>query len=178
MRYEFNFGSLRTSLPPRPAEGTGAFRIAVLGDFSGRASRGELETGAQLALRKPIKLDTDNIDTVIRSFGAVLQLPAGADGSGIALKPRSLDDLHPDALYETVEVFSELSALRLRSREPKNLQGGGARVVGIARRAGRPARTAARQAGARERGSSGCEAVRLRAADRPTTDRALRTRSR
>lgn len=122
MRYESNFGSLRTSLPQRPAEGTGAFRIAVLGDFSGRASRGELETGAQLALRKPIKLDTDNIDTVIRSFGAVLQLNAGADGSGIALKPRSLDDLHPDALYETVEVFSELSALRLRLENPKTFR--------------------------------------------------------
>jgi type VI secretion system protein ImpC len=122
MRYEFNFGSLQTGLPRRPADGTGAFRIAVLGDFSGRANRGELETGGELAQRKPIKLDTDNIDAVIRSFGAVLQLPAGADGIGIALKPPSLDDLHPDALYETVEVFSELSALRLRLENPKTFR--------------------------------------------------------
>lgn len=122
MRFEFNFGSLQTGLPRRPAGGTDAFRIAVLGDFSGRANRGEMETGAELAQRKPIKLDADNFDAVIRSFGAVLQLPVGADGSSVALAPRSLDDLHPDALYETMEVFSELSALRLRLENPKTFR--------------------------------------------------------
>lgn len=119
MRYEFNFGSLPTSLLRHAADGTGAFRIAVLGDCSGRANRGVLETGAELAQRKPIKLDTDNIDAVIRCFGAVLHLPVGDDGAGIAIEPRSLEDLHPDALYETVDVFSELSALRLRLENPK-----------------------------------------------------------
>lgn len=122
MRYEFNFGGLQTSLPRHAADGTGAFRIAVLGDFSGRANRGVLETGTELAQRKPIELDTDNIDAVIHSLGAVLQLPVGYDGAGIALEPRSLDDLHPDALYETVNVFSELSALRLRLENPKTFR--------------------------------------------------------
>lgn len=119
MRYEFNFGNL-TACPPAPAAmAGGSFRIAVLGDFSGRANRGELEIGAALAQRKPIRLDVENIESVLRGFASVLHLPIGADGDSIALHPRSLDELHPDALFESVDVFSELAALRQRLENPK-----------------------------------------------------------
>ncbi|MEM6421373.1 MAG: type VI secretion system contractile sheath large subunit, partial [Pseudomonadota bacterium] len=75
-------------------------------------SRGALETGPGLASRKPIKLDIDNLDAVIARFATTLVLPIGDDGAGVEVPLRDLDDLHPDALYENVDLFQELSALR------------------------------------------------------------------
>lgn len=122
MRYEFNFGSLSARPPQGTCKPSASARIALLGDFSGRANRGLLETGAELARRKPIKLDVDNIDAVIRGFGSDLNLPIGTDGAGITLHPRSLDDLHPDALFESLDLFSELAALRQRLDNPKTFK--------------------------------------------------------
>ena len=50
MLYEVNFGSL--TRPPRAASATTKFRLALLGDFSGRANAGKLEIGEDLARRK------------------------------------------------------------------------------------------------------------------------------
>nr|WP_241482306.1 type VI secretion system contractile sheath large subunit [Leisingera sp. ANG-Vp] len=94
------------------------FRLAVLGDFSGRAAKGQLETGDELAARKAILLDPDTVEDVIESFATELVLPIGKDGAGIAVKLEDLDGLHPDELYENVELFSELVGLR------KQLQSG------------------------------------------------------
>ena len=88
------------------------FRMAIFGDFSGRAARGEIETGDALASRKPILLDPDTAEDVIESFGTTLILPIGKDGAGVEVKLGELDDLHPDELYENVELFSELVGLK------------------------------------------------------------------
>ena len=90
------------------------FRIAVFGDFTGRAARGILETGAALAARRPIVLDVDTIEDVIARFATTLTLPIGKNGAGIEVKLRALDDLHPDALFEDTAIFAELLALRQR----------------------------------------------------------------
>nr|WP_261399891.1 type VI secretion system contractile sheath large subunit [Leisingera daeponensis] len=92
--------------------------MAILGDFSGRAARGQLETGDALAARKAILLDPDTVEDVIGRFATELVLPVGKDGVGIAVKLEDLDGLHPDELYENVELFSELVGLR------KQLQSG------------------------------------------------------
>nr|WP_246079447.1 type VI secretion system contractile sheath large subunit [Zongyanglinia marina] len=94
------------------------FRLAILGDFSGRAAKGQIETGDALAARRAILLDPDTVEDVIESFVTELLLPIGKDGTGIAVKLGGLDDLHPDELYENVELFSELVGLR------KQLQSG------------------------------------------------------
>nr|WP_245597002.1 type VI secretion system contractile sheath large subunit [Leisingera aquimarina] len=94
------------------------FRLAILGDFSGRAAKGQLETGDALAARKAILLDPDTVEDVIESFATELVLSIGKDGAGIAVKLEDLDGLHPDELYENVELFSELVGLR------KQLQSG------------------------------------------------------
>lgn len=88
------------------------FRIAILGDFSGRASRGVLETGSALGARKPMKLDVDTIDDVIARFRTQLVLPIGPGGASVEVELGSIDDLHPDELYENVEIFAELQNLR------------------------------------------------------------------
>ena len=63
MQYEVSFG--RLDRRPRAVTPGSKFRLALLGDFSGRANAGTLETGEALAKRKPIKVDVDNLDTVI-----------------------------------------------------------------------------------------------------------------
>ncbi|MGB0128798.1 MAG: type VI secretion system contractile sheath small subunit, partial [Rhodocyclaceae bacterium] len=122
MDFQFNFGTLAATVPQRPKGGPGVFLVAVLGDFSGRANRGQLEIGAELARRKPIRIDADNIDRVLASFAATLRLPAGAGGGALEVSPRSIDDLHPDALYENLPVFAQLADLRQRLDNPRTFQ--------------------------------------------------------
>ncbi len=109
---EFAYGQLSADRPSAERLNRKRFRLAVLGDFSGRAARGQLETGDALAARKPILLDPDTVEDVIEGFATDLVLPIGKDGSGIAVKLGGLDDLHPDELYKNVEIFTELVALR------------------------------------------------------------------
>ena len=118
MSYEVNFGSIRVG-SSRPVAGkAGNFRIAMLGDFSARANTGKLDTGASLAGRKPLKVDCENLDAVLKRLGVKLRLPLGADGAPVELTVNSLEDLHPDQLYNKLPVFSELSGLRQRLKTP------------------------------------------------------------
>ncbi|MCL5777307.1 type VI secretion system contractile sheath large subunit [Limibaculum sp. FT325] len=110
----FSSGTLNAPAPEGGAEARKKFRIAILGDFSGRASRGELEIGAELGGRKPIRFDIDNSDAVIERFRTTLTLPIGADGGAVEVELGGIDDLHPDELYGNVEIFSELANLRRR----------------------------------------------------------------
>jgi hypothetical protein len=112
MRYEVSFGSI--SRAPRAAAAGAKFRLALLGDFSGRANAGRLETGAALAARKPIKVDVDNIDQVIERMQLSLALPLAEDDGAVTVPIRSLDDFHPDQLAENVELFEQLLDLRRR----------------------------------------------------------------
>jgi type VI secretion system protein ImpC len=114
MKYSLNLGALKSTLPARAAGGKDVFRLAVLGDFSGRASAGQLATGAELAKRKAIAVDVDNLDDVVRRLNIKLTLPIGEGGGAVKIPIQSMDDFHPDQLYDNVEVFSCLSGLRQR----------------------------------------------------------------
>src|SRR5437868_12274102 len=118
MAYEVNFGAMRVSASRPSSRKTGTFRIAVLGDFSARANTGKLDTGASLSNRKPLKVDCDNVDSVLKRFGVKLRLPLGPDGATIELAINSMDDLHPDQLYNSLPIFAELSGLRQRLKTP------------------------------------------------------------
>jgi pilus assembly protein FimV len=109
---EFAFGRLDAKRSDPARLNRGRFRLAILGDFSGRAARGQLETGAALARRRAISLDPDTVADAIEGFATDLVLPIGRDGAGVAVKLGGLDDLHPDELYENVDIFAELVALR------------------------------------------------------------------
>lgn len=85
------------------------FRILILGDFSGRAARGLCEAGARLADRRPLHVDRDNFDAVLRQVAPALEL-----GPHLAVGFRELDDFHPDRLYESVELFRRLREARDR----------------------------------------------------------------
>ncbi|MEM8951952.1 MAG: type VI secretion system contractile sheath large subunit [Pseudomonadota bacterium] len=110
--YAPDFGSLEAEAFTQPEAGKSRFRIAVLGDFSGRGNRGDLETGADLAARKGQKLDVDSFDDVIARFATTLTLPLGPEGEAVEIEMRELDQLHPDELVDNLEVFEELVNLR------------------------------------------------------------------
>ena len=112
MTLDLSFGTISAARAdgPKPAR----FRIALMGDFSGRAAKGEVEVGSDLAKRRPIKLDVDTLEKVIKGFGTTLVLPIGKKGQGIEVELGSVDDLHPDELFEKVEMFAELVALKRR----------------------------------------------------------------
>jgi type VI secretion system protein ImpC len=89
------------------------FRIAILGDFSGRANRGLLESGDALASRRPRLIDRDNFDSVLAKIAPRLELaPAGEDGFRVSLRFADLDDFHPDKLFEQAEIFRKLRETR------------------------------------------------------------------
>lgn len=120
---EFAYGTISADRPDANQLTRRRFRIALFGDFSGRAARGLVETGDALAARPAILLDPDTVEEVIEGFASELILPIGKErdgneGGGIAVKLSEFDDLHPDELFENVSLFSELVSLR------KQLQSG------------------------------------------------------
>ena len=106
------FGTVSVPRPSRDVLNRKKFRMAVFGDFTGRAARGLMETGEGLANRKPIPLDVDTIDEIIEGFGTTLVLPIGEGGTGVEIKLKEMDDLHPDELYDNVELFEAISGVR------------------------------------------------------------------
>lgn len=110
MQYEVSFG--RLDRPASVLAGAKRFRLAVLGDFSGRANAGKLETGDALATRKPIAIDVDNIDDVLARMKLVLSLTLAEDEAPVSVPVASLDDFHPDQLVENMELFETLLTLR------------------------------------------------------------------
>jgi type VI secretion system protein ImpC len=110
MEYEVNFGRLgRAPRAPTPVQ---KFRLALLGDFSGRANAGRVEIGDALTARKPMKVDVDNLDDVIARMAPSLMLPLAEDEGSVAVKIEAIDDFHPDQLAENLELFEQLRDLR------------------------------------------------------------------
>ncbi len=109
---ELAFGQMTADRPAPQKLERKRFRLAILGDFTGRSARGVLEVGDDLAIRPAIMLDLDTVEEVIESFATTLVLPVGKDGAGVEVKLTGLDDLHPDELFENVEIFSALRDLK------------------------------------------------------------------
>lgn len=80
------------------------FRIAIVGDFSGRANRG----GATAS--KPIEIDPGNFEEVMERLGVELNLASGE--VSLAMKFRELDDFHPDHLYQSLPLFRAFAEAR------------------------------------------------------------------
>jgi type VI secretion system protein ImpC len=93
------------------------FRIAILGDFSGRANRGVCETA--LAERAPHFVDRDNLDNVLKKCGVEIKLPIlGKESPPICIKFSELDDFHPDSIFERLDVFEALRETRKGLKDP------------------------------------------------------------
>jgi type VI secretion system protein ImpC len=86
-------------LPAEPRSDT-AFRILVLGDFSGRRNRGEPPPERL----RPCLIDRDTVDEVLFRMRPALDL--GGPGRGMVLRFHELEDFHPDRIYRQ-EVFEK-----------------------------------------------------------------------
>src|SRR5579862_9141051 len=160
MAIQISFGTIRTGvkeaeateLPP-----TKSFRIAVLGDFTGRASRGVCETGAALAKRKPIVVDRDNLEEVMGRLDVQLHLPAG-EGKRMSVQFRELDDFLPDRLVQQVGVFDKLRDLRRRLSSSATFADAAREVRSWSGKSATPSRSAPAE---RARPTTGAEALAM-----------------
>jgi type VI secretion system protein ImpC len=107
---DVSLGAQRKPKELRPSDQP--FRIAVVGDFSGRANRAVKSAGPRLAGRKPILIDPDNFEEVMERLQVGLQLPAGP------LQFAELDDFHPDQIYQNVPLFQTLRQTRKQLSDP------------------------------------------------------------
>ena len=123
MKFEFTFAKGPGINPPTPET---PFRILVLGDLDGRTSRNLTQP---LADRRPVPVDLDAFEPFLKSLRAEVQLgfsdPATAP---IRLAAGGLEDLHPDRLFEQMDLFAALRGLRRRLLEPATFAAAAAEV--------------------------------------------------
>ena len=107
--FDFNLGT-SPSRGPRRLDEESPLRILVIGDFSGSAG------AAGYAQRRPLKVDIDTFDQVLRRIA-----PRYATARGEELAIGELDDFHPDALYKRVRAFERLRDLKQRMQVTSTL---------------------------------------------------------
>jgi type VI secretion system protein ImpC len=120
MKKPISFGSigfeLVSSLEETKAvpEAGDPFRICVLGDFTGRESRGVSES---LKGRRPVLVDRDNLDDVIEKLGPAVVLEV----LGQKIEPSfdNMDAFHPDELFNRLELFRSLRDTRRKLGDPR-----------------------------------------------------------
>ena len=98
------------------------FRILVLGDFSGRESRGLLDPGDLGFDRRPVRVDRDNRDDVLEGMGVDVRLQLVEGGPFITLPLRRLEDFHPDRIFDQAAAFSYLFRTRLALQRPETFE--------------------------------------------------------
>lgn len=137
-RMSFGVPQLSTSGARPAAQRTdeSPFRILVLGDFSGRMSRGAVEP---LRGRKVRLIDLDRFDTVLAAMAPRLELELPR-GEKISLSFRQLDDFHPDRLWEQNEFFAPHRQMRSELKDPATF------AAAMAAAAASPAEPAAKPA--------------------------------
>jgi type VI secretion system protein ImpC len=93
---------------PRGRDGAGAgiSRVLVIADLSGSGSR-------ELAHAQVVRIDVESFDSVLGSLQPRAAI-AKPDGTGQVLTFVSLDDFHPDRLYESLDSVIELRRTRER----------------------------------------------------------------
>ncbi|HEX6730150.1 MAG TPA: type VI secretion system contractile sheath large subunit [Pyrinomonadaceae bacterium] len=89
------------------------FRIALLGDWSGRANRGSFEIGADWSERGPVSVTRDNLDDVMAALDVKVHLNVDNDPDApLEISFKELDDFHPDSIFNRLLLFEELKDLR------------------------------------------------------------------
>lgn len=108
-----NFGCLPAAFKHWSADRP--VRVAVLGDFGASAAQGRLLTGGPLAqAAPPLAVEFDTVDVLLARLAPSLRLPLGPHGATIDMAFCALDDFHPDALFDRLEIFAALASVRRR----------------------------------------------------------------
>jgi type VI secretion system protein ImpC len=96
------------------------FDLVILGDFSARASRGEVR--ADLGAVRRIRVDRDDIDAVMARLAPRVRVRFDASTPAMEVQLREIDDFHPDALRARSPLFEGLRHLRRRATDPAQLR--------------------------------------------------------
>ncbi|MCK6681108.1 MAG: type VI secretion system contractile sheath large subunit [Thermoanaerobaculia bacterium] len=108
----------------RPLDSSAPFRVLFLGDFSGRAAKGTLETGRVLGKRKIWAIDADDVSDVFETLDVSIPVRA----AGAVLRIRDIEGFHPDQIFEAVPRFGDLKdaedSARTRRSERRIPSGG------------------------------------------------------
>jgi type VI secretion system protein ImpC len=91
LTFDFSPG---TAVKAAPRDPDAPLHILIMGDFSGGSNTTERS-------HKPLPVDCDNFDDVMRSLKPVCRVAAG--GRTPELSPSTLDDFHPDHLLRAIE---------------------------------------------------------------------------
>jgi type VI secretion system protein ImpC len=109
----FTFG--KGKKPSAPPSSDTPFRMLVLGDFGGHASRGELRP---LAGVRPLRVDVDSFPGLFAKLAPKLQIKLG-DQPPFTLAFKDLDAFHPDHLFASTDFFAPMRELRRQLQDPK-----------------------------------------------------------
>ena len=104
------------------------FRLLVMGDFSGRASRVALRAVASLVDVWPTQVDRDLIEELPAKLGAAISLTLAEVEAPLTLRFQELEDFHPDRLFDRVEIFQHLRQVRRELRSPATYNAAAAEV--------------------------------------------------
>ena len=117
MDIQFDWGRSRNGDPD--AGGT-PFQILAIAPW-----RGTAPPPGRLDERPVARIDTESFDDVFARIAPRVGIEGYGDGgSGYTLEPRSLDDLHPDALLRNVPALQSLVSLLAVARDPATFRGG------------------------------------------------------
>jgi type VI secretion system protein ImpC len=87
--------------------------------------RGSAPTTRRLDERPVARIDTESFDDVFARIAPRVVIEGyGEGGAAFTLEPRSLDDLHPDALLRDVPALRSLVSLLAVARDPATFHGG------------------------------------------------------
>lgn len=104
------------------------FRILVLGDFSGRESRGIRQAEDLGVDRFPIRVDRDDLGALPERLGARAAIQLIKNGPFLDVPIRRLDDFHPDRIFELTAAFAGLRRTRLDLHDPETFERGAGEV--------------------------------------------------
>lgn len=91
-----------------PVDEDTPFNILFMGDWSGT----KIFSEANDKNWRPVEIDRDNFDDVMRKFQVRLELGFDDSGNVLNLEFNELDDFHPDRIFEKVSLFSNLRDIR------------------------------------------------------------------
>jgi type VI secretion system protein ImpC len=130
MGFEVNIRRASDKQPVASNNTDTPFCMAILGDFSGRFNQPPVDD-KPLSKRKLIAVDRDNFDEVLAGFKLSFNISFGAEfSSPITIDIAELDDFHPDALYEKLEIFGKLRSIRRRLQNKSSFDAAASEIVG------------------------------------------------
>jgi type VI secretion system protein ImpC len=95
------------------------FRILIMGDFSGSQTRQDRADQRSPAIRRPIRVDRDNVQHMPGKLDVALHRSLLGDiAPPVTLRFAEVDDFHPDRLVHQVEPLWKLLDLRDRLADP------------------------------------------------------------